>query len=120
MKGNNTKTKQDCVFCRIVNKEQEEEILYEDEDIIAFPDYKPRTPVHVMIATKKHFNEFENLMHESPELLTNIGLVVEKLVEELQIKGKPYTWGFHCGGKQSVHHVHAGLLSGMEEDELVL
>ena len=109
-----------CVFCKIANKEKEEEILYEDSEIIAFPDYKPRTPIHVMIATKEHYNEFEDLIEQSAELLSKIGKVVEILVDQLEIRGQPYTWGFHCGGKQSVHHVHAGLLSGMEEDELVL
>lgn len=109
-----------CIFCKIANKEKEEEILYEDEDIIAFPDHKPRSPVHVMIATKKHYGEFSSLIQQDPALLSQIGEVVEKLVDKLEIRGNPYTWGFHCGGKQSVHHVHAGLLSGMSEDELVL
>lgn len=120
MKGKKTNNSQDCIFCKIANKEKKEEILYEDKDIIAFPDYKPRTPVHIMIATKEHYDEFTDLMQESPELLSKIGQTVEILVDKLDIRGKPYTWGFHCGGKQSVHHVHAGLLSGMEEDELVL
>lgn len=59
-------------------------------------------------------------MEEKPKLLVQIGEAVEALVDKLGLKGKWYTWGFHCGGKESVGHVHAQLLAGMKGDELVL
>ena len=110
----------DCVFCKIISGEKKEELFYEDDEVVAFNDMNPRTPIHIMIAPKKHFDDFESMMENEPALLNGIGIAVKNLVKQLKIDGKPYTWGFHCGGKQSVYHVHAGLLAGMGEEDLVL
>lgn len=111
---------QDCIFCKIVKGEKKEEILYEDKDIVVFPDIHPRTPTHLLITPRRHYEDFAEMMKKEPKLLTRIGKVVETLVDKLGIRGNWYTWGFHCGGKQSVNHIHAQLLSGMSGDELVL
>jgi diadenosine tetraphosphate (Ap4A) HIT family hydrolase len=73
-----------------------------------------------MITPRSHFHDFSEMMTKNPELLTEIGKVIEVLVDQLKIRGKHYTWGFHCGGKQSIDHVHANLLAGMTGDETVL
>jgi histidine triad (HIT) family protein len=117
----NTKDKTErCHFCAIARGEKEEEILYESDEIVAFPDINPRTPTHILIMPRRHFGDFEAMMREEPELLVRIGEAVEALVDKLELIGKWYTWGFHCGGKQSVNHIHAQLLAGMRGDELVL
>lgn len=110
-----------CVFCLIAKGEKEKDkIIYEDADIVVFPDINPRTPIHLMITPKHHYPDYGEMMVQEPELLLRIGKVVEILVDKLGLRGKWYTWGFHCGGKQSVNHVHAQLLAGMKPDELVL
>lgn len=108
-----------CVFCKIISGEIKEEYLYEDEKVIVHKDIHPRTKVHLLITTKKHYADFSEMMETEPDLLSHIGEVVEIVVKRVGLKGKPYTWGFHSGGKQSVHHVHAQLLS-VDGDELVL
>jgi histidine triad (HIT) family protein len=108
-----------CVFCRIVAGEIKEEYLYEDEHVIVHKDIHPRADIHYLITSKKHFDDFSQMMEEEPELLTHIGKVVEIVVEKLGMKGGNYTWGFHSGAKQSVQHLHAQLLS-VKGDELVL
>ncbi|HUS59837.1 MAG TPA: HIT domain-containing protein [Nevskiaceae bacterium] len=110
----------DCVFCKIAAKEKKEDILYEDEDIVVFADNNPRAKTHLLITPKTHYSDFSEMMEKEPTLLQKIGNVVEKVIKTSSIKGKGYTWGFHCGGKQSVNHIHAQLLAGMKEDELVL
>jgi histidine triad (HIT) family protein len=110
----------DCVFCRIVNGSKKEKIVYRDGDIIVFLDKNPRTKIHLLITPKKHYVDFYDLMKSEPEMLTKIGNVVKKMVEEFNIGSKAYTWGFHCGGKQSVNHVHAQLLAVVGTDQLVL
>ena len=44
----------DCIFCKIVRKEEFAAILYEDDDIMAFMDIKPINEGHSLIITKKH------------------------------------------------------------------
>ena len=43
------------IFCKIIKKEAEAKILYEDEDILAFLDKDPQTKGHTLIIPKKHY-----------------------------------------------------------------
>lgn len=110
----------ECIFCKVVKREKEEKIIYEDNNVIVFSDSNPRTPYHYLIVPKQHFHDFSDMMGKSPKLLIGIGKAVETVVGKLGMKSSWYTWGFHAGGKQSVDHVHAQLLSGMGKDQLVL
>ena len=109
----------DCVFCKIVSGEIKEEYIYEDQKVIVHSDIHPRTETHLLITTKTHFDNFSEMMEKEPELLTHIGKVVEITTEKVGLKGKAYTWGFHSGKKQSIHHTHAQLLN-VDGDELVM
>ena len=108
-----------CIFCRIVNKEIIEEYIYEDDSVIVHKDINPRTDIHLLITTKNHFADFSEMMREEPELLSQIGKVIDIVVKKVGLSDAAYTWGFHSGEKQSVQHVHAQLL-GVKGDELVL
>ena len=43
-----------CVFCEIVAGGRPAEIVYEDENFIAFMDIRPRSPGHTLVIPKKH------------------------------------------------------------------
>jgi histidine triad (HIT) family protein len=45
---------QNCIFCKIVNKEIPAEIVYEDDSFIAFLDINPQSPGHTQIIPKEH------------------------------------------------------------------
>ncbi|MBI2310355.1 HIT domain-containing protein [Candidatus Collierbacteria bacterium] len=115
--------KVNCVFCKINSGEIKEEILYRDDKVFVVRDINPRTPFHLLIITKTHFGGFEDLVKNDPKLISHIGTVIGVLVEQFHINDTSkwgYTWGFHCGGKESVAHVHAQLLAETKEGELVL
>ena len=44
-----------CIFCKIVKKEIPAEIVYEDENFLAFLDIKPMGPGHTQVIPKKHY-----------------------------------------------------------------
>ena len=46
---------ENCIFCKIIKKEIPSEIVYEDENFLAFLDIKPRGPGHTQIVPKKHY-----------------------------------------------------------------
>lgn len=110
----------ECVFCEIAAGNKEEDIVWEDDSLVVFPDMHPRVSHHYLITPKTHYHDFAEMMTKEPNLLIHIGHVVEKLVDQQGIRGSLYTWGFHAGGKQSVDHIHAQLLAGMGDDELTL
>ena len=44
----------DCIFCKIINKEISSEIIYEDDICIAIKDINTQAPYHILIIPKKH------------------------------------------------------------------
>ena len=51
----------DCIFCKIAEKEIPSESVYEDDIVYAFNDLKPQAPVHVLIVTKKHIASLDEV-----------------------------------------------------------
>ena len=43
-----------CIFCKIINKEIPSEVVYEDDKVLAFKDINPVAPVHILVIPKKH------------------------------------------------------------------
>jgi len=114
-------TKLMCVFCKIINKEIKAEILYEDNDILAFKDIHPLAPIHILIIPKKHI-EGINFLGETEEDIRLSGkliIVAKKLAEEAGIGKKGYKLLFRVGrdGGQEVEHIHLHLLGGAKLSE---
>ena len=45
----------DCLFCKIVKKEIAAEIVYEDDNFLAFLDIHPQSPGHTQVIPKTHY-----------------------------------------------------------------
>ena len=45
---------EDCIFCKIANKEIPSKYVYEDDEVIAFNDINPQAPIHIIVIPKKH------------------------------------------------------------------
>lgn len=103
----------DCLFCKIANKQIESELLYEDEDIIAFSDINPVAPVHVLIIPKIHISSADDLNDKNAELVGKIFLVAKDLAKEMDLENG-YRLVNNCkeDGGQSVDHIHFHLLGG--------
>ena len=54
----------DCIFCKIAQKEIPSQLVYEDEQVVAFKDLEPQAPVHVLIIPKKHVESIMSLKAE--------------------------------------------------------
>ena len=51
----------DCLFCRIITREIPGQIVFEDDDLLAFRDINPQAPLHVLIVPKKHIATLNDL-----------------------------------------------------------
>ena len=104
----------DCLFCKIAAGEIPTDRIYEDEDVLAFPDINPDAPVHILIIPKKHYATSIDLSEEAPELF---GAMLNASTEVARIKGVEKS-GFrlivntNADGGQEVFHVHMHLLGG--------
>lgn len=45
----------DCIFCKIAKREIPAEIVYEDNDFLAFLDIHPQAPGHTQVIPKEHY-----------------------------------------------------------------
>ena len=104
----------DCIFCKIAAGEIPSERIYEDDDVLAFPDISPIAPVHILIIPKRHIPTTIDLSEDAPELA---GAMMKASTEVARTKGIDRK-GFrlilntNAHGGQEVFHVHMHLLGG--------
>ena len=106
----------DCVFCKIIAGEIPTEILYKDEEIIAFRDIKPLAPVHLLIVPRKHVPSLNEMKEGDAALVGRMVAVASKLAQDEGIAEKGYRLAINCGkeGGQLVPHLHMHLLGGRQ------
>ena len=104
----------DCLFCKIANHEIPADIVYEDENFVAFRDINPQAPIHFLIIPKKHIETINNLEEEDAPLIGEMVILARKLAKEQGIDEKGYRLIYNCNreGGQMVYHIHLHLLGG--------
>ncbi len=104
----------DCLFCKIVNKEIPSTIVYEDDEILVFKDIHPVTPVHVLVIPKKHITSLAELEKEDEAVVGRIYTVINEIAKKEGILEKGFRVIVNCGedGGQEVKHLHFHLLGG--------
>ena len=101
------------IFQKIIDKEIPAQILYEDEQCLAFHDVAPQAPTHVLVVPKKLVASLAELDDGDAALVGHIFVVIRNLARELGLDGG-YRVVVNCGrdGGQSVDHLHFHLLGG--------
>ena len=109
----------DNVFLKIIRKEIPKEFLYEDEDILAFPDIHPIAPVHILIIPKKAIESIATMEDTDAVIVGKMFLVARNLARDLNISLKGYKLLIRVGkdGGQEVPHLHLHLLGGARLSE---
>ena len=104
----------DCVFCQIVAGEIPSEILYQDEEVIAFRDINPMAPTHLLIIPKKHITSLAHLPDAETPLIGHMTRVANQLAKKEGVFERGYRLVISCGkeGGQVVPHLHMHLLGG--------
>lgn len=71
---------ENCIFCKILNKEIPAHIVYEDSDFLAFLDIHPQSPGHVQVIPKKHYRWVWDIPNEGAyfEVAKKIALAQRK------------------------------------------
>lgn len=102
----------DCIFCKIINKQESSEILYENDRFIVIKDINPKASVHLLIIPKKHISSLKEVGQEDKELLGELILVARELAEQKGLKGYKLIINVGREGGQIVEHLHLHLLGG--------
>jgi len=109
---------EECIFCRIVAGEVLGDIVYQDEDFLAFRDILPKAPTHVLIIPKTHITSMAELTEGQQKLAGRLIIIAKNLAEKEGIAKKGYRLVINCGpeGGQVVPHLHLHLIGGRKLD----
>jgi histidine triad (HIT) family protein len=101
------------IFQRIIDREIPAQIVYEDEQSVAFRDIHPQAPTHVLIVPKKPLAGLSSADDSDSPLLGHLLSVARRLAETLGLK-RGYRVVINDGpdGGQTVDHLHLHLLGG--------
>ena len=110
--------KDDCIFCKIVNKEIPVKMIYENDNFIVFPDVAPQIKGHSLIISKKHFvNSLDMPASLGQELISVIKSVFDlKVKEDKSIEGFNLVQNNFAVAGQIVMHAHWHLLPRRKND----
>ena len=68
----------DCIFCKIVNREVPATVLYEDADVLVFMDIGPIIKGHALVIPKKHYDP---LMDTPDEMVAKLHITAKKIAD---------------------------------------
>lgn len=101
-----------CLFCKIIEGEIPADIVYRNENVVAFNDINPQAPTHVLIVPTLHTENAEGVAKNSPTITAALHLAAAEIARERNLDG--YRTVFNTGESagQSVFHAHLHLLGG--------
>jgi histidine triad (HIT) family protein len=104
----------DCLFCKIINREISADIVYEDDDILAFSDINPQAPQHILIIPKKHIAKASDLEEEESYIMSKMLIAANRIAKEKDLLENGYRIVLNCGkdAGQEIFHIHLHLLGG--------
>ncbi|KAL3971848.1 neurobeachin-like protein 1/2 [Sarotherodon galilaeus] len=103
----------DTIFGKIVRKEIPANLIYEDDQCVAFPDISPQAPTHILVVPKKPIVQLSQAEDDDAALLGHMLIVAKKCAQDAGLS-KGYRIIINDGpdGGQSVYHIHIHILGG--------
>ncbi|NMA50429.1 MAG: HIT domain-containing protein [Mollicutes bacterium] len=103
-----------CVFCKIINKQIPSKIVYEDDIVIAFMDINPICDGHTLIVPKKHieniFTVDDNTFLYMYKIAKELTPILEKATNESSM-----SYDINYGDAQAIKHIHLHLLPNVRQ-----
>jgi len=115
----NQRNTTDCIFCRIVRREAEASIVYEDEGTIAFLDTNPIAAGHTLVVPKEHYADIFDI---EPDVLQKLILATKRVA--LRMRDLLVADGvniLNASGRiaeQDVFHFHMHVIPRKEDDSI--
>ena len=106
----------DCLFCKIIDGEMPGDIVYENDNVLAFKDINPIAPVHILVIPKEHIATLNDLEEKHTQTMGELFLAAKKIASEKGISESGYRTVFNCNkdAQQTVFHIHLHLIAGRQ------
>ena len=108
----------DTIFSKIIRREIPADIVFENDDVLAFRDLNPQAPVHVLFIPKKPFATLNDVPTSEAELIGKLLLSAASYAKQEGFAEQGYRTVVNCNadGGQTVYHLHVHLLAGRHLD----
>lgn len=106
----------DCIFCKIINKEIPSNFVYENDNVIAIRDLHPQADTHVLVIPKVHVASLAQL--EDEKLMAELLKGVKAVAKTLNLTDYRTVINTGAGAGQTVFHLHVHVLSGKLTEKL--
>lgn len=105
-----------CLFCAIAAGDIPADIVYSDNEIVAFRDITPQAPVHVLVIPRAHYANAAAIAVDAPALTSALVHAAAVVAEQEGVAKAGYRIVTNTGDQsgQSVHHVHLHVLGGRD------
>jgi histidine triad (HIT) family protein len=100
-----------CIFCEIVENKLKAQILYEDDQFLAFEDTHPQAPTHFLVIPKHHF---ETILDADEHSLGRMLAVAVQVAITQGLEADGFRTVINCKrhGGQTVNHLHVHVMGG--------
>ena len=106
-------TSEKTVFKKIIDGELPADIVYQDDQCLAFRDVNPQAPTHVLVIPRKEIPSLADVPDQDSALMGHLLIVARKVAEQLGLdQGYRTVINVGADGGQSVDHLHIHLLGG--------
>ena len=104
----------DCLFCKIVSGEVNADVIYSNDEVVAFRDINPQAPTHVLIVPRRHIATINDLKNDNRDDVSALYLAARDIAQEAGIADSGYRVTMNCNeaAGQTVFHLHLHLLGG--------
>jgi len=102
----------ETLFAKIIQRQIPADIIYEDDQALAFRDINPQAPVHFLVIPKKPIAKLSDAADEDQALLGYLLLVANKVAAQEGLTDFRLNVNNGAGASQTVFHLHIHVLGG--------
>jgi histidine triad (HIT) family protein len=102
----------DCIFCKIIDGATPADIVFRNENVVAFNDLNPQAPTHVLIIPTIHTESAATLAKTSATLTAALFTAADQIATDRSLTGYRTVFNTGADAGQSVFHAHLHLLGG--------
>lgn len=103
---------QNCLFCKIIQKQIPATIILETEKTLVIKDIHPKAPIHYLLIPKIHIEHMGHVTQDDASFLSDLGLCTATLSKMLDDSSFNLISNNGKAAGQSVDHLHWHFLSG--------
>ena len=104
----------ETIFDKIISREIPSDIVYEDDNYLAFRDINPQAPIHVLIIPKKRISTINDQDENDAYIVGEMIIIAKNIAKDHSIAQDGYRLVFNCNdyGGQTVYHILLHLIGG--------